>query len=146
MPRNAYDIEIDRPAAVVFDLLLDSDQRRRWEEGLLEAESLTDDAMGVGHQFRDTYEARGGTISLRGEIMAYEPNRHVEVKLFTDGGFQTITTYDLEESEGRTLLRYRSKSHYYHPLARLLSPIVTRIAQKKLREDFARLKALAEAR
>jgi uncharacterized protein YndB with AHSA1/START domain len=146
MPRNDHSIEINRPAEEVFRLLLDVEERRRWDEGLLEGEALTEGEIDVGHEFRDTYETRGGTITLRGEIMAYAPNEHIEVKLYTDGGFQTTATYDLEETEDRTLLTYRSQSHYYHPLARLLSPIVTRMAQKKLREDFARLKELAESR
>jgi hypothetical protein len=60
-------------------------------------------------------------------------------------GFKVDARYDLIESGDGTFFSYACISRYEHPLARLMEPVVTREAQKKIEGDLARLKSLVEA-
>jgi hypothetical protein len=84
-------------------------------------------------------------MEVESEITGYRLNELLEARIFSKD-FETTSIYRLRESEGRTLLRSVVESKYKALLARLLSPLITRQAQKKLEADLARLKQIVEAR
>ena len=88
-------------------------------------------------------EERGRRFELETEITRYVPNEALQARI-TSKGFETLSTYRLQEGGGRTRLTSTLESKYSMILARLLAPIVTREAQKKLEADLARLKQLVE--
>lgn len=142
MAQNNYTIEINAPAEKVFACLINDPSQ--WIEMMIKSEKLTDGEHRTGTKFKDTYKVPGNkTMELLGEITAYEPNKRLKVFMTSDG-FDTTAEYKLREINGRTHIDFTSESKYKNFFARLMSPLVTRMAQKELVRDFARLKALAE--
>jgi hypothetical protein len=112
--------------------------------GLVESTALTEGGARVGARSREVVEERGQRFELETEITTYVPNEALQARI-TSQGFETLSTYRLQEDGGRTRLTSVLESRYTMLLARLLAPIVTRQAQKKLEADLERLKRLVEA-
>ena len=143
MHRNEHSVEIERPAAV-FPYLTDGEKLRQWVGGLVESTALTEGGARVGARSREVVEERGQRFELETGITRYAPNEVLQARI-TSKGFETLSTYRLQEDSGRTRLTSVLESRYTMLLARLLAPIVTRQAQKKLEADLDRLKRLVEA-
>jgi uncharacterized protein YndB with AHSA1/START domain len=144
MHRNEHSVQIERPAAAVFPYLTDGEKLRQWVGGLVESTALTEGGARVGARSREVVEERGQRFELETEITRYAPNEVLQARI-TSKGFETLSTYRLQEDGGRTRLTSVLESRYTMLLARLLAPIVTRQAQKKLEADLDRLKRLVEA-
>ena len=88
---------------------------------------------------------RGQRFELETEITSYVPNEALQARI-TSKGFETLSTYRLQE-EGGGLAQLTSvlESRYTMLLPRLIAPLVTRQAQKKLEADLDRLKRPVEA-
>ena len=143
--RNEHSVEIESPAAMVFTYLVEEEKLMQWLGGLVESEPLTTGEVGVGSRSREVIEVGRARMEVESEITGYRLNELLEARIFSKD-FETTSIYRLRETEGRTLLRSVVESEYKALLARLLSPLITRQAQKKLEADLARLKQIVEAR
>ena len=142
---SKYTVEINSPAEVVFGYLTDPVKLKQWLGGLKETKPLTDGEIGVGTRFHDVYDEGGGrTMEMTNEIVAYEPRRRIKIK-GTNAVLDLTADYRLQESGGRTRLEFVSTYEFKKLLFKLMAPLVNRAGQKKLQDDFARLKRLAEA-
>jgi uncharacterized protein YndB with AHSA1/START domain len=140
---NEHAVEIDAPAARVFPYLLESEKRLLWMGALVESEQLTNGPVEAGTVWRDVFEELGQRVELEAELKELQPGRRLQIRL--DGpGFEATSTQELEEQSGRTSLQTTIETEYTSVAARLLSPLVTRHAQKQLEADHARLKELVE--
>ena len=85
-------------------------------------------------------------IEVISDVEAYDPPRRLAVRTSMPGGFDGTASYTLVDlGQGRTRLEADSRFHFQHWLARLLKPIVAAHARRKMHDDLARLKSLAEA-
>jgi hypothetical protein len=113
--------------------------------GLVESTALTEGGARVGARSREVVEERGQRSELETEITSHVPNEALQARI-TSKGFVTLSTYRLqEEGGGLTRLTSALESRYTMLLPRLIAPLVTRQAQKKLEADLDRLKRLVEA-
>jgi len=141
--RNEHTVEISRPAAQVFPHLVSSDRRMRWMGALKSSEQVTDGAPGLGTRFRDVFEESGQRFEVDAEIVDWQPHERLALHLGSSA-FDSDVTQELEERNGATRLRTVIQTDYKSALARLMSGVVTRAAQKQLEQDLERLREILE--
>ncbi|MEP6534676.1 MAG: SRPBCC family protein [Bryobacteraceae bacterium] len=142
--RNEIVVEIDRPPSDVFPWLLEPSKLKQWITGMREMTQLTPGAVGVGTKSRDVIVMGSEATVMTVEITKLEPNRllaaHIDAGSFTDE-----IRYDLYPEGDKTRLAYSSLTTYKHWFARLLEPLITPAAQRKLVEDTRTLKAIVQS-
>ena len=138
-------MEIAAPAAAIFPFLFEGEKRLLWMGALKETESLTEGSPGVGSRWRDVFEDHGQRIELVAELTEFEPNEHLRVRL-SGRGFESTSTQELQEADGRTRVSAVIETDYRAVAARLMARVVTRHAQSRLEADLAALKELVEGR
>ena len=143
MVRNEIVAHFDRPVDEVFAYVDDDDKVKLWIGGLLETRRTTSGTPGVGSRFHQKLQIGKRVMELDGELVEYERNRRVRVRIYADM-CEMNATYNFSESGGCTKLAYTCDSHYRGFFYRLFSPLLKRVAQQKLREDFARLHVLLQ--
>jgi uncharacterized protein YndB with AHSA1/START domain len=146
--RLAAAVEIARPPAEVYAWLTEPDRLTKWVGWLVEVRPVGSGPRGVGS--REVWVMDDPNMKQRlevqGVLTALDPGRRVSARIELPRGFEGEYTYTLAEAgAGRTRVEHVGTYRYHHWFARLLEPVVTRQAQKKLVEDLARLKSLAEA-
>jgi uncharacterized protein YndB with AHSA1/START domain len=137
-------VVMNRPAAAVFPWLTDGEKQKGWIFGLTESKPLTEGGLRVGARSQETMVLGEEQTVTESEVTALEPNKLMTVKI-TSQGFDGEVRYVLEESGGSTKLRYSGDFQYKPFLLRLLEPLITPSAQRKLEEDLMKLKSLVEA-
>ena len=145
--RNDADVEIARPPEVVFAYLVEPAKLRQWIGWLTD---VRPEAPGPDGAPRDVWVMADPKMRqpmlLRNRFTALEPPRVLEVETGVPGTFLGTIRYELTALDGgRTRLTYRSHFTYGPWLFKLLEPLVTPQAQKKLVDDLGKLKAAAEA-
>lgn len=143
MIRNEIVAHFDRPVEEVFAYVDDDDKVKLWIGGLLETKRTTPGQPGIGSKFHQKVQIGKRVVELDGELLEYQKNRRVRVKMNFNLGEMDVV-YNFAESGGGTELAYTCDSHYRSLFYRLLSPLFKRMAQQKLREDFARLEVLLQ--
>lgn len=141
--RTAAAVEISRPAPEVFAHLVRPELLTTWLGGLQESRPTSDAWPRVGAKAIERVGTPDESHELEVEITALEPDRLLELAV-THSEFTTRARYALRERDGRTVLIYEAQSDYKHPISRVLSPVLERLAQLKLEEDFLRLKLALE--
>ncbi len=143
MIRNEIVAHFDRPVDEVFSYVDDDEKVKLWIGGLLETRRTSSGQPGVGSRFHQKLQIGKRVMELDGELLEYERNRRLRVKIDSHL-FEMNATYNFTEAGGCTELAYTCDSHYRSLFYRLLSPLIKRMAQQKLREDFARLQLLLQ--
>ncbi len=142
--RNTATIQIERPPAQVFPWVTEPARLKQWIGGLDESTPLTDEGLKVGARSREVVVVGNGRYEMETTVTDLEVPARLVVAIQSEG-FKVDARYDLVESGDGTFLSYACISRYEQPLARLMEPLVTREAQKKIEADLARLKGLVEA-
>ncbi len=141
---NEIVVEINKPPSDVFPWLLEPEKLKQWITGMTEMTQLTPGPAAVGTKSRDVIVMGSETTVMNVEITALEPDRllaaRIDAELFTDD-----VRYELSAQNGKTRLAYSAVTGYKHWFAKLLEPVITYAAQKKLVEDTAKLKALVQS-
>ena len=127
----------------MFPYLVEGEKRLEWMGVLTESEQLTDGAPKVGSRWRDVFEDRGQRVELEAELVEYEPNQRLRVRL-GNRSFDSTSTQELAEGEGWTRVSTVIETEYKTLAARLAGRLVTRHAQQQLEADLASLKELLE--
>jgi uncharacterized protein YndB with AHSA1/START domain len=141
-------IEIQRPPGVVFPWITDGPHLTQWVSWLKEVRALAPGPLGAGSRVVWVMEDpnMGGPVEVGAEYLRYEEGRGFDVQIAMARAFDGTTRYLLTDlGAGRTRLEQDGTYHYQQWFARLLEPLVTPQAQKKLEGDLARLKQLVEA-
>ena len=144
MSKSTYSIEINRPVEQVFAYLEDPANLKQWIGGLVEATPLTHNGPGVGAKMQQVFEENGRRIEMLEETLIYEPNRRVKIK-GTSSMFDLTADYTLHDIGGRTRLDYATEVSFKQFLLKLFSLLFAKSGEKKVADDFARLKAQIEA-
>lgn len=142
--RNTATIQIERPPAQVFPWVTEPDRLKQWIGGLVESTPLTDEGLKVGARSREVVVVGNGRHEMETAVTDLEAPSRLVLEIKSEG-LKVDARYDLVESGGGTFLSYACISRYEQPLARLMEPLVTREAQKKIETDLAHLKGLVEA-
>ncbi|MGD9487544.1 MAG: SRPBCC domain-containing protein [Calditrichaceae bacterium] len=137
-------IQIDRPAAEVFEWITDTDKLKSWMEGFVEEKPLNGDSLRIGARSMLIIEYDEQIYEMEMEITDLEINRLLEVKISAIGWDET-SRYVLNESDGSTTLLFKDETQYKHTFAKLMEPLITLSARNHFQKNFTRLKTLAES-
>lgn len=144
--KNSFHIDIDTSPDRVFYWLDDSKRIMKWAKGVVENEDLEITQERVGSTFRQVYEESGRKMEFQGRCTAYEANKRIGVHM-VGKMFDLDVDYELEDLGGRTRLTQNSEVKWKGAM-KLASPLFTLMAkdqgEKCIKEDFGRLKGLAE--
>jgi uncharacterized protein YndB with AHSA1/START domain len=133
----------------VWPWLNEGEKLKQWVSWLVEVRGWESGA-GVGAKrvwvMRD--ENNGGALmEIEGKCSEYAPPARLTVQLSSGGVFDGQQAYRLTDiGNGRTRLEVDSSYHFSPWLARLMEPVITPAAEKKMVGDVARLKSLMEGK
>ena len=141
-------VEINRPPAVVWPWVTQPEKQVRWISGLVEIRPQNQ-LKGVGaKEIWVMHDPKQGDrkMEIMGEVTEVNEPRSVAVKVWSDGLFDGTARYDLEDlGNGRTRMKSSGKYRYSQAFVRLLEPMITPQASKKMNTDLSALKTLVEA-
>jgi len=133
---------IQRPAAEVFDYVMDVAHDAQWRTGVVEASFTTDEPIGVGTTGFDRVEANGRTMVATWTIFEYRPGVLARWTL-ESGPIQGTGGYICEPTGDGT--RFTIEAHV-SPTGwyRLLGPIFGIIGRRQNLADVGKLKTILE--
>ncbi len=142
-------VVIHAPPDRVWPWLIDPEKLKRWVDWLVDVNLDIGAPQGVGAisvwQMRDEDNA-GQLIQVQNTCVEYTPPRHLVVELLAPGSFVGQRSYTLTPlGSGSSRLEIEAQYRYIPWFARLIEPLVTPLAQKKLTGDGMRLKGLVES-
>jgi uncharacterized protein YndB with AHSA1/START domain len=129
--------------------LTEGEKLKQWVSWLVEVRGWEQGA-GVGAKrvwvMKD--ENNGGMLmEIEGTCTEYAPPSRLTLQLKSGGDFDGQQSYRLTDlGNGRTLLEMDSNYHFSSSFARLMEPMITALAEKKMVGDVARLKSLVEGK
>ena len=130
---------IDRPAAEVFDAIVDVASFPRWNPTTKSARKLTPGETGEGTRFELAIAGFGTTIQ---ELRGFERNRRVtlvpHLRMLSGGH-----TFVLTDAGGRTRVDHELEM-IPHGAMKILGPLVPMIGRRNLAKTAAALKAWVE--
>ncbi|MBZ5523370.1 MAG: SRPBCC family protein [Acidobacteriia bacterium] len=143
-----YAVDINRPAADVWPWITEPEKQKKWISWLSEARTLTPDPFRVGSREAWVMVDPGMNsqrIEIDSEVTSVVPNERLELRVASRGMFSGDAAYRLTPlpGGGTRVLNY-GDYRYDQWFSRLLEPLVSPEAQKKLKTDMGRLKALVE--
>ncbi len=137
-------VVINKPAVAIFPWLTDPGKQKEWIFGLAESKPLTEGGLRVGARSEEIMLLGEEQTVMESEVTALDPNKLMAVKV-TSEGFDGDIRYALEEAGASTTLRYIGDFRYKPFMLRLLEPLITPSAQRKLEGDLMKLKSVVEA-
>ncbi|HUA62910.1 MAG TPA: SRPBCC family protein [Verrucomicrobiae bacterium] len=142
-------VDVQASPGQLWTWIDDGEYVKRWVSWTVEMKPWNPSA-GVGATrsavMRD--ENNGGAqMVIDGTCTEYTPPKMLAVKLSVPNVFDGLQTYHLTDlGNGRTRLVIEMSYHFDSALARLMEPLITPSARKKMDGDLARLKSLVEGR
>lgn len=142
-------IEIARPVDMVWPWMTDPVRLTQWVSWLESVEpDSTSPAEGIGH--RETWVMNDPRLKEKlrvpGTITLWEPPRQMGVHVELPGMFAGDVLYTLTDlGNGRTRVEQDGRFRYESQVAKLMEPMVTPDAMRKLVADLNRLRQGVEA-
>jgi len=136
-------IVIQRPIEEVFAFLTDQSKLQLWQTGLVDSGLISDGQMGVGAEYRTTFEARGRRFVISGVVTEYETNRKYSFEA-RSGPFPLSGGFSLDPvSQGTrvTLVSELKRGGF----SRLVGPLIDSMMGAQLEGNLGRLKEALEA-
>ena len=136
-------VVINAPPATVFEHVSDPEKSKRWDEGLIELEMLTDGPFGLGTRIREVRKVPGGQNEAIEEVTTFEPGRKLGWTTL-EGKFKTSGLISLEPQGEATALNFvvtGSGNFFMNPM----SPLLSRAVSKEIRRNLQTLRGLIEA-
>ena len=143
MPQLTTTVEIAAGADVVFRWLIEPDRLARWIRGFESSEALTEGGARLGARSRDTLREGGRSLVAETEIVAFEPDRLMKVRIEA-GGMHSLDTYRLAPRGSGTELTYTSDVQLTGGM-RLMTPLIGRQLRARAERDLATLKREVES-
>lgn len=136
-------LDIDRPAAEVFEFVADQTNAPRWQHGLHEVRRLTPNPLGVGTEHVFVRRFAGMNIESQNRYTGYEPGRFVSFEI-PAGKITGEASYRVEPT-GPKSSRLISEVHFkVSGVAGLAAPLLARVFARDSKKDEATLKELLE--
>jgi uncharacterized membrane protein len=136
-------VHINRPAAEVFDFLVDLSNHPRFAGGIKAVRGAEDGPLALGRRYTQTSTLLGQTIDATVEVITCEPGRELTLK--TVSGLVPVTRrFRLDApSEGETDLTCSVDAEPGKGM-RLMMPMLERTAREQIASTLQRLKATLE--
>lgn len=138
-------VEIDAPVARVWALIDDPENIKLWMPEVVETihPDGIDRANPVGTRFIQRIKEGGRVKEYEGVVRAYEPGRHLGIRL-VDKHFHVDVDYHLSEDRGGTRLDYSCRGEMKSWIARIMGFLARPMAMRQLTRYMANLKRVAE--
>jgi uncharacterized membrane protein len=136
-------VRINRPAAEVFDFLLDLGNHPRVAGGIKAVRGVEDGPLALGRRYGQTSTLLGQTVDVTVEVTSFARPRELGLKVVS--GLVPITrTFRLDTpSEGETDLTCAVDAEPGKGM-RLMMPMVERTAREQIATTLERLKTVLE--
>ena len=144
MMKFEVSIVINRPVEEVFAFLSNVESNLTWRSSQIEAKKTSDGPIGVGTTYRMVNNVLGRRLEGESEVIEYEPNRKVTVKI-KSGYFPFVAQRIFEPAEGGTRVRFVVEAEP-GGVFKLAEPLLASMAKRRVEADAANLKDLMEAR
>lgn len=143
------EVTIARPAAAVFRWISSEDLARRWISDVIELQSTGAGGPHGAMSFRLIQLVNGHRVDMNLRVVKVVPNQELALLCssgdFVSGGFSGEANFKLIENGEYTRLVFNSHAQFVTLSDRIFEPVLTIAMQRKIRDDLARLKILAEA-
>ena len=140
MATFTHEMQIDAPAAIVFDLLADARNELQWNDSVSRVELLTDEPIGKGSKF--LVEDRRGEHDVT--IAVFDRPERIEWALVSKQ-MDVAIKYVLTETAGGTTavgtFAARPKG-----FAKVLLPLLMPLIKRDIAKQHGNFKSLCEAR
>lgn len=137
-------IDIDRPAAAVFDYVADMSNNTAWQQGQVRCDWTSDPPIAIGSTYDQEARFLGRAIVSNFEVTEFEPGRRI--RIVSTGGTMDIdvtrTVTPVEDGGCRVGAIVRGDAP--GPM-KLLGPLLPVMVRASVRKDYRRLKELLEA-
>ena len=135
-------IDIDCPAAEVFDFVADQTNAALWQSGLYQVRRVTSGPLRVGTEHVFARRFAGMNIESRNRFTGYEPGRFVSFEI-PSGRITGEASY-LVEPVGINTSQLLSEVHFQvSGLAGLAGPVLTRMFERDSKKNLDRQEASA---
>ncbi len=132
---------INQPVDKVFDYMIDVENHKAWQTGVVDATITPPGPVSVGSTYHYTTKVMGRRMETHLEVTAYEQNKKWGVK--TTGVPQSIETiYLFETVDNDTKLTISMELTGGYPAA--VETMVKQQTQKNFKEQCNRIKQLVE--
>ena len=136
-------IEINRPAAAVFDYIANMELNTTWQAGMRECQVTSEPPLAVGSTYEQVAAFMGRSIRSSFVVTALEPGRSITIET-VESTFPITVTRTVEplgDDQSRATARIEGGPG---GILGLLAPLMKRMAQRSVRGDYRRLKSLLE--
>ena len=137
-------LDVERPAADVFEFLSDQLNAPRWQRGLSEVRRDTSGPIGVGTEHVFVRRFAGKRLESRNRFIAFEPGRYVEFEI-PEGSMTGRASYLVEPTGSDTCHLTSTMRFEVAGWMRFAEPILRRVLERDSRRDERTLKALLES-
>ena len=143
MARIQGEIMIHRPVEEVFDFVADERNEPRYNPGMVRAEMLTPEPVGLGSRFRAEMRTRPRPVVMTTVNTGYDrPRRLASTTRLATMDIQGALTFD--PVPGGTRMRWSWEVKPLGPF-KLMSPLVVRVGARQERAICENLKGLLES-
>ncbi len=134
-------LHINRPVAEVFEYMNDPTKMLEWNTTLEEAVP-SETPVKVGTRIRTRIRALGRKIEGTTEVVEFEPNKRVVLKIDGPFSWKAIYTYRTEDGGTRLVIAAEGEPGGFFKVG---EPVLARILKKQLQAQFETAKELLEA-
>lgn len=139
-------VNIDAPSELIWELLTDVEQIKRWTPSLISDEPLTDGPTQVGQISKMKIKEGSKVVAYESEIASYQPTTHLGI-ILRGGSLGTgpmHVDYQITPKADGIVMTYTSRWEAHGLMLKLMSPIITKMANNNVTETMNQLKSLAE--
>jgi len=146
MVKVEHSVEINKPVNQVWIYLTDFENTPKWDIGVHETKQTSKGPAGLGTTFQNIGTFLGRNSIREYQVIEYEPNKKVTVKLITPDNLiqKAEVSYSFDSTTSGTKLTFIG-SVGFGGFFKLIQPFLTQRAQKDGQGDLDNLKRLLEA-
>ena len=139
-------VQIAAPPELIWELLTDIEQMKQWTPSLVSDEPLSDGPAQVGHISKMKIKEGDKVVDYESEIASYEPTSHLGIVLRGGslGKGPMFVDYHMSKNDAGITMHYESKWQPHGIALKLMSPIITKMAQRNATNAMNQLKTYAE--
>lgn len=138
------EIIIEGPVERAFRASDTPHEQLAWIGSLVEVRVDPGRPWGVGATFVQVHVEGGRRQEFRGEILAYEPERLIGMRL-THADFELESELTFEDLGPRCRVRQTTRLKLRSLMLKAMRAVIGAAVEARIRDDFERLKALVES-
>lgn len=139
-----HELLIERPAEEVFHHASHAKSQLQWVGSLVEVRVDTPSPWGPGSTFVQVHEESGVKQELVGEVLEWDPPRHMLLRL-VHADFTMLSRTDVEDLGPRARLVHATLLELKSMKLKFAAPMIRGVIEARIREDYERLRALLES-